>query len=60
MLLPDEYLQALTAAAHEVGALFVLDCVAAGALWANMDALGIDVLITAPQKGWTSTPCAGV
>jgi len=60
MLLPDHYLQALTAAAHEVGALFVLDCVAAGALWANMDALGIDVLITAPQKGWTSTPCAGV
>ena len=60
MLLPDHYLQALTTAAHEVGALFVLDCVAAGALWANMDALGIDVLITAPQKGWTSTPCAGV
>ena len=56
MLMPDHYLQALTAAAHEVDALFVLDCVAAGALWANMDALGIDVLITAPQKGWTSTP----
>jgi aspartate aminotransferase-like enzyme len=60
MLLPDSYIQALTEAAHEVGALFVLDCVAAGALWADMDALGVDVLITAPQKGWTSTPCAGV
>jgi len=60
MLLPDNYIQALTEAAHEVGALFVLDCVAAGALWADMDALGVDVLITAPQKGWTSTPCAGV
>jgi len=60
MLLPDSYIRALTEAAHEVGALCVLDCVAAGALWADMDSLGIDVLITAPQKGWTSTPCAGV
>ncbi len=60
MLLPDSYIRALTEAAHEVGALFVLDCVAAGALWADMDSLGIDVLITAPQKGWTSTPCSGV
>ena len=60
MLLPDSYIQALTEAVHEVGGLFVLDCVAAGALWADMDALGVDVLITAPQKGWTSTPCAGV
>ena len=60
ILLSDSYIQALTDAAHEVGALFVLDCVAAGALWADMDALGVDVLITAPQKGWTSTPCAGV
>ena len=60
MLLPDSYIRALTEAAHEVGALFVLDCVASGALWADMEQLGIDVLITAPQKGWTSTPCAGV
>jgi aspartate aminotransferase-like enzyme len=60
MLLPDRYIRALTEATHEVGALFVLDCVAAGALWADMEQLGIDVLITAPQKGWTSTPCAGV
>ena len=60
MLLPDSYIQALTDAAHEVSALFVLDCVAAGALWVDMDELGVDVLITAPQKGWTSTPCAGI
>ena len=59
MLLPDSYIQALTDAAHEVGALFVLDCVAAGALWVDMDELGVDVLITATQKGWTPTPCAG-
>ena len=60
MLLPDSYLEAVAEAAHTVGALFVLDCVAAGALWVDMTARGVDVLITAPQKGWTSTPCAGV
>lgn len=60
MLLPDSYLKAISEAAHQVGAIVVLDCVAAGALWVDMSALGIDVLITAPQKGWTSTPCAGV
>ena len=60
MLLPDSYLERVADAAHAIGALFVLDCVAAGALWVDMNALGVDVLITAPQKGWTSTPCAGV
>ncbi len=60
MLLPDGYIKQLTNAAHEVGGIFVLDCVAAGAIWMDMGALGIDVLITAPQKGWSSTPCAGV
>lgn len=60
LVLPESYIQAVASAAHEVGALMVLDCVAAGALWINMEALGVDVLITAPQKGWTSTPCAGV
>lgn len=60
MLLPDGYIKQLTDAAQRVGAIFVLDCVASGALWTDMQALGIDVLITAPQKGWTSTPCAGV
>jgi aspartate aminotransferase-like enzyme len=60
MLLPDGYIKQLTDAAHRVGAIFVLDCVASGAIWTDMQVLGIDVLITAPQKGWTSTPCAGV
>ena len=50
MLLPDGYIKQLTDAAHEVGAIFVLDCVAAGALWTDMQVLGIDVLITAPTE----------
>lgn len=60
LLMPDQYLSEIAKAAHDVGALFVLDCVASGALWVDMEAIGVDVLITAPQKGWTSTPCAGV
>ena len=60
LLMSDAYLMAIAKAAHEVGALFVLDCVASGALWVDMKQIGVDVLITAPQKGWTSTPCAGV
>ena len=60
MLLPDDYIKAVADAAHEVGALFALDCVASGALFVDMASLGVDVLLTAPQKGWTSTPCAGV
>lgn len=58
--MPDDYLRQIANAAHEIGALFVLDCVASGALWVDMTDIGVDVLITAPQKGWTSTPCAGV
>lgn len=54
MILTDSYLQALGAAAKEVGALFVLDCVASGSVWIDMQALGVDVLCTAPQKGWSS------
>lgn len=60
LLMPDDYLTQIAKAAHEVGAIFVLDCVASGALWVDMAKIGVDVLITAPQKGWTSTPCAGV
>ena len=60
LLMPDHYLRAIAQAAHDVGALFVLDCVASGCLWVDMKDIGVDVLITAPQKGWTSTPCAGV
>lgn len=57
--LTDAYLTALGEAAHEVGALFILDCVASGASWVDMKAIGVDVLVSAPQKGWSGTPCAG-
>ena len=56
ILLPDAYLRAVGDAVHAAGGLFVLDCVASGALWVDMEACGVDVLITAPQKGWSSTP----
>lgn len=60
IILPDDYLTAMAAAAHEVGALMVLDCIASGCAWVDMKATGVDVLISAPQKGWSSTPCAGL
>jgi len=60
IMLPDDYLQAVAEAAHAVGALFVLDCIASGTIWVDMQALGIDVLISAPQKGWSASPCAGL
>lgn len=59
MLLPDAYVRSLADAVHEVGGLLVLDCIASGALWADMGELGVDVLISAPQKGWSGSPCAG-
>lgn len=59
MLLPDEYVRALADAVHETGGLMVLDCIASGALWVDMGALGVDVLLSAPQKGWSGQPCAG-
>ncbi|GAB4389546.1 aminotransferase class V-fold PLP-dependent enzyme [Albidovulum sp.] len=60
MILPDDYLGAVADAAHEAGALFVLDCIASGAVWVDMKARGVDVLISAPQKGWSSSPSAGL
>lgn len=61
MLLPNDYLVQLAQATHEVGGLLVLDCIASGALWVDMQALGVDVLVTAPQKGWSASPaCAMV
>src|SRR3954471_15362271 len=59
MLLPDEYVRAVAAATHGVGGLLVLDCIASGALWVDMTDLGVDVLLSAPQKGWSGSPCAG-
>jgi aspartate aminotransferase-like enzyme len=61
MILPDDYLKAVGAAVHDAGGLFVLDCIASGAMWANMRACNVDVLVSAPQKGWTGSPgCAFV
>jgi aspartate aminotransferase-like enzyme len=60
ILLPDEYLKRVAAAVHAVGGLFVLDCIASGTLWVDMKATGVDVLITAPQKGWSGTPGAAL
>ena len=60
LILPDDYIIALAAAAHEVGALMVLDCIASGCAWVAMRATGVDVLISAPQKGWSASPCAGL
>ena len=60
IILPDDYLKRLAAAAHAVGALMVLDCIASGCAWVDMAATGVDVLISAPQKGWSSTPSAGL
>ncbi|CAG0929169.1 Soluble hydrogenase 42 kDa subunit [Rhodocyclaceae bacterium] len=57
MMLPDAYLDAVAEAVHAVGGLFVLDCIASGAMWVDMAALGVDVLISAPQKGWSGPPC---
>ena len=60
VILPDDYVAAMASAAHEVGALMVLDCIASGCAWVDMRALGVDVLISAPQKGWSASPCAGL
>lgn len=60
MLLPDAYLRAVASAVHEHGGMFVLDCVASGALWVDMAATGVDILISAPQKGWSGPPCCAL
>ena len=60
MILPDGYIQSLADAVHAHGGMLVLDCVASGAIWVDMKALGIDILVTAPQKGWSGQPCCGM
>ena len=60
MILPDAYLRAVADAVHQVGGLFVLDCIASGTIWVDMEATGVDVLITAPQKGWSGSPCCAM
>jgi aspartate aminotransferase-like enzyme len=60
MILPNDYLKAVAEAVHSVGGLFVLDCIASGTLWVDMKDIGIDILISAPQKGWSASPCAAL
>lgn len=60
MILPDQYLSRVSAATHQVGGLFVLDCIASGAMWVDMRTTGVDVLISAPQKGWSGSPCCAM
>ena len=60
MILPDGYLSEVADAVHAVGGLFVLDCIASGAMWVDMAATGVDILISAPQKGWSSSPCCAM
>lgn len=58
--LPDDYIQALAEAVHAVGGLLVIDAIAAGCMWLNMQQLGVDILLSAPQKGWSGSPCCGL
>ncbi len=60
IILPDDYLKAIADATHAVGGLFVLDCIASGTLWVDMQANGVDILLSAPQKGWSGSPCCGL
>jgi len=60
MMLPEGYLRALSDAVHAHGGLLVLDCIASGAMWVDMRATGVDILISAPQKGWSSSPCCAM
>jgi aspartate aminotransferase-like enzyme len=60
IILPNDYLKQLADAVHSVGGLFVLDCIASGTVWVDMKAMGVDVLISAPQKGWSAQPCAAL
>ncbi|GAB2899466.1 aminotransferase class V-fold PLP-dependent enzyme [Paralcaligenes ginsengisoli] len=60
ILLPDAYMRKVADAVHAEGGLFVLDCIASGALWVDMQAIGVDVLISAPQKGWSASACCAL
>jgi aspartate aminotransferase-like enzyme len=60
MILPDDYLKKVSDAVHQYGGLFVLDCIASGAMWVDMKTTGVDVLVSAPQKGWSGSPCCAM
>ena len=60
IILPDEYIKAVSEAVHSVGGMFVLDCIASGAIWIDMQKCGVDILVSAPQKGWSASPAFGM
>ena len=60
IILPDDYIQTVSEAVHSVGGMFVLDCIASGAIWIDMEKLGVDILVSAPQKGWSASPSFGM
>ena len=60
MLLPDSYISQVADATHQSGGIMVLDCIASGALWVDMKKTGVDVIVSAPQKGWSGTPCCAL
>ena len=60
IILPDDYIRSVADAVHSVGGMFVLDCIASGAIWVDMEDTGVDILISAPQKGWSSSPAFGL
>ena len=60
MLLPDSYIRQVADATHQSGGIMVLDCIASGALWVDMKKTGVDVIVSAPQKGWSGTPCCAL
>jgi len=59
ILVSDAYVTAVTAAVHAANpnSYTVLDSIASGGLWVDMEALGVDCLISAPQKGWCGPSC---
>ena len=58
--MPEDYIRSVADAVHSVGGMFVLDCIASGAIWVDMEDSGVDILISAPQKGWSSSPAFGL
>ena len=60
IILPDDYIRSVAEAVHSVGGMFVLDCIASGAIWVDMEDSGVDILISAPQKGWSASPAFGL
>ena len=60
IILPDDYVKAVADATHAAGGLFVLDCIASGCVWVDMKATGVDILLSAPQKGWSASPCSAL